>query len=226
MKNKTISEYQNKKQASGQSPVEITKLKQMEEALRESKEKQETAPNMEIGMQGLKILDHDDNVTYRRVLRENLVGKEITSKPQTPADKPLPVDQHPLRLLLVEDSEDNRFLVQAYLKNTPYRIDTAGNGQVAVENFLSDVYDLILMDMQMPVMDGYTATREIRRLEREEGRKRTPIIALTANALREDLQKSIDAGCDVHLTKPISKQVLLETLQEFAASSHVPGERS
>jgi CheY-like chemotaxis protein len=147
-------------------------------------------------------------------------------KPQTPSDEPLPEDRRPLHLLLVEDSEGNRLLVLAYLKKTLYRIDTAENGQVAVEKFLSDVYDLILMDMQMPVMDGFTATREIRRHEREEGRMRTPIIALTAYALKEDLQKSLDAGCDATLTKPISKQVLLEAIREFAAPDPVSGERS
>jgi len=159
-------------------------------------------------------------------LRSSLGMEEILRKPQTPSDKPLPEDRRPLRLLLVEDSEGNRLLVLAYLKKTLYRIDTAENGQVAVEKFLSDAYDLILMDMQMPVMDGFTATREIRRREREEGRMRTPIIALTAYALKEDLQKSLDAGCDAHLTKPISKQVLLEAIREFAAPGPVPGERS
>lgn len=92
---------------------------------------------------------------------------------------------------IVEDSEDNRFLVQAFLKNTNYLIDIAENGQVAIEKFLANVYDLILMDMQMPVIDGYTATRGIRRLESEEGRKHNPIIALTANALHEDLLEAI-----------------------------------
>jgi two-component system sensor histidine kinase/response regulator len=75
-------------------------------------------------------------------------------------------------------------------------------------------------------MDGYTATREIRRREREEGRERTPIIALTAHALKDDLQKSLDAGCDAHLTKPISKQVLLEAIQKFSVPGTVPGEMS
>ena len=147
-------------------------------------------------------------------------GKAIC-KPQTPSAEPCPTDIRPLSLLLVEDSEDNRFLVLAYLKKTPYRIETAENGQIAVEKFLSNVYDLILMDMQMPVMDGYTATREIRRREREEGRKRTPIIALTAHALKGDIEKSIQAGCDAHLTKPIRKPILLETIQKFAAPDPV-----
>jgi CheY-like chemotaxis protein len=156
---------------------------------------------------------------------ERKEGKEM-ARPQTSSAEPVPTDMRPLSLLLVEDSEDNRFLVLAYLKKTPYRIDTADNGQIAVEKFMSQAYDLILMDMQMPVMDGYTATREIRRREREEERKRTPIIALTAHALKEDIQKSLDAGCDAHLTKPINKRHLLDAIREFTAPAPVPEDRS
>ncbi len=161
----------------------------------------------------------------RQALKEALQtalgrGKSVCNL-QTPAAESLPAEMHPLSLLLVEDSEDNRFLVLAYLKKTPYRIDTAENGQIAVEKFLANAYDLILMDMQMPVMDGYTATREIRRLEREEGRKPTPIVALTAYALKEDIQKCLDAGCDGHLTKPIRKPILLEAIRKFAAPGPV-----
>jgi PAS domain S-box-containing protein len=158
----------------------------------------------------------------REALRAALLGKErISCKPQTPSAEPLPVDCRPLRLLLVEDSEDNRFLVTAYLKKTPYRIDMAENGRMAIEKFRSNRYDLILMDIQMPVMDGYTATREIRRLEREEGRKPTPIVALTAYALKEDIRKCLEIGCDTHLTKPIRKPILLEVIRKFAAPGPV-----
>ena len=157
----------------------------------------------------------------RQELKESIqasLGREkINRKPHMPTNEHLSDDHRYLHILLVEDSEDNRFLVQAYLKNTNYLIDTAENGQVAVEKFLANVYDLILMDVQMPVMDGYAATREIRRLEQEEGRKHIPIIALTAHALKGDIEKSIQAGCDAHLTKPIRKPILLETIQKFAA---------
>jgi len=81
------------------------------------------------------------------------------------------------------------------------------------------------MDVQMPVMDGYTATREIRRREREERRKPTPIVALTAHALKEDMEKSLQSGCDTHLTKPIRKQVLLETIRKFASPATVEGDK-
>jgi len=88
----------------------------------------------------------------------------------------------------------------------------AENGAVAVEKFKAGRYDLVLMDMQMPVMDGYTATRIIRDWEAEQGRHRTPIIALTAHALVEDVEKSLAAGCDTHLNKPIKRAKLMETI--------------
>ncbi len=125
-------------------------------------------------------------------------------------------DQRVLKILLVDDSEDNRFLVQAYLKKTPYKIDIAENGKIAFEKFRSNRYDLVLMDMQMPVMDGYTSTRKIREWESERGVDPTPIIALTAYALREEMQKSLDAGCNDHLSKPIKKAKLSETINKHA----------
>ena len=123
---------------------------------------------------------------------------------------------YPLKLLLVEDSEDNRMLILAYLKRTQHQVDIAENGQIAVERFTGGSYDLVLMDMQMPVMDGYSATRAIREWERQNGRSRTPIVALTAHALSDDAVKTADAGCDAHLTKPIRKATLLEELEHFA----------
>lgn len=126
----------------------------------------------------------------------------------------LPSDQQSLRILLVEDSSDNRQLMLAYLKKTPYQVDIAENGQIAVEKFTADPYDLVLMDMQMPVMDGYTATRRIREWEQNQSADPALIIALTAYALKDDEQKSLDVGCDLHLTKPIKKAQLLETISE------------
>ena len=128
-------------------------------------------------------------------------------------------DWRPLRILLVEDSEDNRRLIQSYLKHHPFRIDTAENGQEALQRYQEARYDLVLMDVQMPVMDGYTATRAIRAWERVSGRSETPILALTANALQEDAGKSQAAGCTAHLTKPIRKAGLLEALAPYARRS-------
>lgn len=127
-------------------------------------------------------------------------------------------DVHALRILLVDDSRDNQMLVKVYLRNTPYQIEMAENGQIALEKFMAEEFDLVLMDMEMPVMDGYTATREIRKWERQGNSGPVPILALTAYALKEDLQKTLDAGCTAHLTKPITKAELLEAIAMHAAN--------
>jgi CheY-like chemotaxis protein len=118
-------------------------------------------------------------------------------------------------ILLVEDNIDNRVLVKAYLKNSPYQVDEADNGEVAVAKFKAGNYSLVLMDVQMPVMDGHEATQAIRAWEKEQQRKPTPIIALTAHAIKEDMDRSIAAGCTAHLTKPIKKITLIQAIQQF-----------
>ena len=129
-----------------------------------------------------------------------------------------PYSERVLRILLVDDFEDNQNLIQAYLKKYPHQMDMAGNGKEACEKAMRETYDVILMDIQMPEMDGYTATRLIREREASSASKRhVPIVALTANALSEDIQKCLDAGCDYYLSKPVKKTVLLEMLQTATA---------
>ena len=127
--------------------------------------------------------------------------------------------QHPapaLRILLVEDSADNRTIAMAYLRSTPHDIDIAENGSVAYDRFTAGRYDLVLMDRQMPVMDGLTATRAIREWEHANQRTPTPIIALTASALKGDREKFVAAGCTAYLTKPIKQDVLLDAIAQHS----------
>ncbi|KAF4516036.1 hypothetical protein B566_EDAN000273 [Ephemera danica] len=119
------------------------------------------------------------------------------------------------RILLAEDLEDNREVVTLFLKGTAYELVHAENGAVAVELFQSSPFDLVLMDMQMPVMDGYTATAAIRDWERHQHRTPTPILALSANAFKEEEEKSLAAGCTAHLTKPIKKKTLLDAIRSY-----------
>ncbi|MFM6926885.1 MAG: ATP-binding protein [Bdellovibrio sp.] len=119
------------------------------------------------------------------------------------------------RILIVDDTEDNRFLLLTYLKKYPFDVVQAENGKQAVDAATKEAFDLILMDIQMPVMDGYVATKKIREWERHQGRKPIPIIAVSANAMAEDVQKSLDAGCTEHLTKPVKKTALLEMVQRY-----------
>jgi CheY-like chemotaxis protein len=143
--------------------------------------------------------------------------KEATDRDRLRVTEPVvQADLSPLNILLVDDNKNNRMLIQTFLKKTPYTIDTSENGEKAVEKFKSDQYNLVLMDIEMPVMDGYTATGKIREWEAENQQKATPIIALTAHALKEHIQKSLDAGCNAHLTKPIKKADLLAAIEKYA----------
>jgi CheY-like chemotaxis protein len=126
-------------------------------------------------------------------------------------------DPGSLRILLVDDAENNRMLLEFYLKGGPYQVDQATNGQEALDMFSSGQYDVIFMDIQMPVMDGYEATRAIRRLEQQTGRPTTPVVALTANALKEDRESCLAAGCTDYLAKPVKKTTILDTLARMAA---------
>ncbi len=127
-------------------------------------------------------------------------------------------DIRPLHILLVEDAKENRIVVKAFLKKTPHTMEVAENGRIGVDKFAAGKYDLVLMDMRMPVMDGYTATREIRKWEKENDQDAVPIIALTAHALVEDRQKCLDAGCTDYLSKPIKKGGLLKKISEYSVS--------
>nr|WP_244546611.1 PAS domain S-box protein [Bosea sp. OK403] len=127
-------------------------------------------------------------------------------------EAPLPA----LRILMAEDSPDNCTIALAYLEDTPYLVDVAETGLIACEMFKARRYDLLLMDRQMPVMDGLTATRTIRAWEKANDRAPTPIIALTASALKGDREACLAAGCTAYLTKPIKQDVLLQAIKDYS----------
>ncbi|HEY3308930.1 MAG TPA: response regulator [Desulfuromonadaceae bacterium] len=118
-------------------------------------------------------------------------------------------------VLLVDDSRENRELLRLLLLKKQLLIDEAGNGHEAVEMFRENEYDLVLMDIQMPIMDGYTATRQIRQMEELAGRAKTPIVALTAHAYENDVQACKEAGCDDHISKPFKKAALFDCLTKY-----------
>jgi signal transduction histidine kinase/DNA-binding NarL/FixJ family response regulator/HPt (histidine-containing phosphotransfer) domain-containing protein len=117
------------------------------------------------------------------------------------------------RILVAEDGEDNRELVTAHLRRAGAEVVVACTGRLAVEAAKAQPFDLVLMDMQMPELDGYGATRALR----AAGLK-VPIIALTANAMAEDRLKCLQAGCTEYLAKPIARGLLLRTLSQFLPS--------
>lgn len=120
-----------------------------------------------------------------------------------------------MNVLLVEDVQDNQALMVHFLGLAGAHVDVANNGQEGVTKALSGSYDAVLMDIQMPILDGYEATRQLR----EKGFK-VPIIALTAHALNEEREKSLRMGCDGHLSKPIEYNILVESLANLG-ETHV-----
>ncbi len=120
------------------------------------------------------------------------------------------------RVLLVEDNVVNQKVGQRFLERLGCEVVLAENGQEAVDAWKAGKFRLVLMDVQMPVMDGYTATRTIRDLEK--GRGRTPIVALTANAMTGQLERCLQCGMDGLLTKPLEPPRLEEVLERFGLS--------
>ncbi len=121
------------------------------------------------------------------------------------------------RILLAEDNELNQEIATAILGDAGFTTEVAENGQIAVEMLEKSepgYYQMILMDVQMPVMNGYEATREIRALE-NGGLASIPILAMTANAFEEDKQRAIQCGMNGHIAKPIDVEKLFETLEEI-----------
>lgn len=120
------------------------------------------------------------------------------------------------KILLTEDNELNREIAVELLKEEGFILDTAEDGTIAVEKMRTakpGQYDLILMDIQMPIMDGYEATRQIRKLENPETAN-IPIVEITANAFEEDRQKALEAGMNEHVSKPIDMERLLEIMKK------------
>lgn len=121
-----------------------------------------------------------------------------------------------IQILIADDSLDNQLLIKQYLSLEGAVVQVAENGAEAVEMALQNEFDLILMDVMMPVCDGYEATRHLR----SKGYKK-PIIALTAYALKEQRERSIAEGCDEHLTKPVNRTLLVSTIEKFVFGKSV-----
>ncbi|WP_332860145.1 response regulator [Janthinobacterium svalbardensis] len=153
------------------------------------------------------------------------VGGFGTPAPALPAppDTAVPATgQAPLRMLLVEDNAINQEIALAMLEDTAYQATPADNGRRALALWERYPFDVILMDCQMPEMDGFEATRRLRRMEAQQGRERTPIIALTANAILGDRELCLDAGMDDYLAKPYTRAALLAVLARWRPASSAP----
>lgn len=128
-----------------------------------------------------------------------------------------------LNILIVDDTEDNRILLNAYLKNTQHKLFFAENGEEALNVYKKEKLDLIFMDIQMPVMDGFLATAEIRKMELEKNiGEKVLIVALSAFQQKTDIERAYGAGCNEYLYKPIQKKSFLE----FMGKLSIPGRQA
>lgn len=140
--------------------------------------------------------------------------KPATPAPAAEATLP-PVSAHGERVLLVEDNPVNRQVAQRLLSLAGIAFDSAENGKEALDKMNAEAYVAVLMDCQMPIMDGYTATRQRREHEQVNGLPHLPIIAMTANAMLGDREKCLDAGMDDYLSKPLNRALLESTLRNW-----------
>jgi CheY-like chemotaxis protein/HPt (histidine-containing phosphotransfer) domain-containing protein len=162
----------------------------------------------------------------RSSLYETLVQRKRGARPpEEPATdaEPVAAPQPPGRdqplVLVAEDNEVNRLLAVRMLERRGYRVGLAANGREAVDAVAAGEYALVLMDCQMPELDGYEATRAIRAGEAERGKPRTPIVAMTANSMRGDRERCLAAGMDDYLAKPLDADAFDASLERWAPAS-------
>ena len=124
------------------------------------------------------------------------------------------------KILLVEDNQINQEIITGLLENSTIELDIASNGKEAIDKFKPNIYTLILMDIQMPIMDGYEATKLIRQKDKE-----IPIIAITANAMKEDIEKTKRYGMSTHINKPINVEKLYETILKYTPHKYIEDKR-
>ena len=155
--------------------------------------------------------------TIARALSMEPAGQDhlgITQPDPGQPGRPLPVS--PARILLAEDNLVNQRLVKRLLEKAGHTVVVVGNGREAVESLKNDTFDMVLMDVQMPEMDGLEATRAIREVEKTT-QAHIPILALTAHAMRGDQDKCLAAGMDAYLTKPLQPADLFDIVRTYGA---------
>jgi CheY-like chemotaxis protein len=139
-----------------------------------------------------------------------------------PADTNGTSEHRTRRLLIVEDSESSRAMIRSHMEQEHFEYDEAENGALAVEKVRATSFDLILMDIKMPMMDGHEAMRRIRQWEEARGLSRTPIIAFTASSFEEDVQAALTNGADLHVSKPVKKEALVAAIKSLIRSEAEP----
>jgi CheY-like chemotaxis protein len=151
----------------------------------------------------------------KEVLIKLFGTEKAQNKNKTKQELQTTTEHRPIRVLLAEDQKINRKIVIGLLAKFKWEIDEAVDGQQAYEKATTNDYDVVLMDVQMPKVDGYEATRKIRVFEKDKN-KHIPIIAMTAHAMKGDKEKCLAAGMDHYLTKPINVEEVVKIINQYA----------
>lgn len=181
-------------------------------------------------------LGEGTNFTISFPFNQCFSQKPATVEQEKPVSSPSPVNTisivkdkveeeiteeiQPKKILVVDDSKDNQFVMKVLLKNFDYDLSYSDNGQEAYDSFLKNKYDLIIMDLQMPILDGHEATKKIRAYEIQNGLTPITILAATASTMEQDKLKALASGCDDLITKPLKKEELHETLQSYFSKAN------
>src|SRR6185437_908284 len=181
-----------------------------------------TAPDPRVNIAAARV----DDATLRQGVRR-VFGMAPQPRVQpvlsVPALPPVAVSGTPQPLtgtvLLVEDHPVNQKVAQKLLERLGLTVHVADNGEIALEKLRGQMYAMVLMDCQMPVLDGYSATRRLREIENEQGKPRMPVIAMTAHAMSGDRERCLQAGMDDYLSKPLDRQLLEQTLARWMQQS-------
>ena len=177
--------------------------------------------SLDLPMSATIVPRNVEDADLRAVLSASGVSWAQHDPHPAPAPRaPRPASSRKTRVLLVEDNPVNLMVAQRLLQVLGVDCDAAGNGQAAIEKMDGGDYDLVLMDCQMPVLDGYSATRRWREIEQERNvERRLPIVAMTANAMAGDRQKCLDAGMDDYLAKPVTRTELEQCVARWKGSN-------
>lgn len=207
----------------GIAPVHIDKLFQRDGWFTEKGTKDERGTGL-----GLGLCREFISLSQGKLEVESQLGKGTRffvswKKGQAPAPALDERSDRPLSILYVDDSEDNHDLVRIYLKSFPWKLTFAEDGLKGVEAYKNGHFDIVLMDLNMPVMGGIEATQLIRQHEHNEHLPRAFVIAFTSSVLQTDIDAAIQAGCDSYLVKPIKKQNLVNIISRLMKSARLRG---
>ena len=161
-----------------------------------------TIASSTIGQGSTFCIEFSAAASYKRDIKEKKIESSLDSSQANAL--------YGLHVLVVEDSKDNQVLIDRVLKKRGALVEFASDGEEGVKKALGSLFDVVLMDLQMPILDGYGATKKLRKLGYAQ-----PIIALSAHAMEEERKKTKEAGCNAHITKPLSINLLVKTLSPY-----------